>query len=90
MAPRPKYGRIQIQGRTWRWTAMGSARPGGPDAGCRWLVSFRAMDDPMRSVRAELSPRDSGELTDGCLRRLFSTGLDRPETDRLEGSEAGV
>lgn len=91
MAPRPKYGRIRIEGRTWRWTAMGSAGPGGREPECRWVVRFRDMDDPMHSVQAELSPRDSVELTEGRLRRLFSSGLDGSATEEgLERSEVGV
>lgn len=85
MAPRPAYGRIRIQGRTWRWTAMGSARPESGEPECHWVVCFRATDDPLRSVRVELSPRDGAELNEGRLRRLFSAGYDPTQASLEKG-----
>jgi hypothetical protein len=88
MAPHPKYGEIFIGGRRWRWTTVGhlqgSLMPGSARGDISWSVCFRGLDEPDRLVRCEIPPRGSEELTDGVLRRLFSSAgsgvPDCPET----------
>lgn len=74
MIPEPKFGRIEIRGKRWRWFTVGhfqGSSPAPPHGALRWSVSFRDPDDPDRRYWCDVPERHVGHLTHRTLRQLF-------------------